>query len=286
MLTTQKLGSIARTGTRLAGMLTRLGLYRLLGENPERTWPVARRATTPILQRFAPSWGYGHELLPATGGVVVAANHFSEIDPAVLGLHSRRTLYYMAKIELLSAPIAGELLRWTGAFAVRRGEGDRDALRVARWAARAGHGVGVFTEGTRQQLGHPGPMHAGAAMIAIQEDAPVVPCGIDTYGWSVRNRRRCCVVWGEPVRLDLPRTGKGYKEGTAVLAELIVALWRTAAQAVANGFPPTLPNGLRRGGPIKVSDALSYPELPAWPDEEWAARPLGPVYPRHGLTAT
>jgi 1-acyl-sn-glycerol-3-phosphate acyltransferase len=259
-------------------MLTRLGLYKLLGENPERTWPFARRLVIPIVNRIAPSWAYGYELVPATGGAVVATNHFSEIDPAVLGLHCRRTLYYMTKIELLSAPIAGELLRWTGAFAVRRGEGDRDSLRVARWAAGAGHVVGVFAEGTRQQLGHPGPMHAGAAMIAIQEGVPIVPAGIDTFGWSIRNRRRCCVVWGEPLRLDLPRTGKGYKEGTAVLEERILSLWRTAAQAVADGFPVTLPNGLRRSGLLRPPDTLAYPDLPPWPDEEWAAGPLGPVY--------
>jgi len=77
-------------------MLTRLGLYKLLGESPERTWPIARRLAAPITNLMAPSWGYGHELVPAAGGAVVAANHFSGIDPAVLGLHSRRTLYYMA----------------------------------------------------------------------------------------------------------------------------------------------------------------------------------------------
>ena len=135
----------------------------------------------------------------------------------------------MAKIELLSVPVVGELLRWTGAFAVRRGEADRDSIRVARWAVREGHMLAMFTEGTRQQLGYPGPMHPGAAMIAIQEDVPVVPCGLDTFRWSLANRRPCCVVWGEPMRLDLPRTGKGYKEGAALLGEEVTRLWRLAA---------------------------------------------------------
>ena len=267
-------------------MLTRLGLYKFLGQNPERTWPFYRRVVTPILGRVAPSWGYGHELLPATGGAVVAVNHFSAIDPAMLGVHSRRALYYMAKIELLSVPVAGELLRWSGAFAVRRGEGDRDSIRVARWAAREGHVVGVFAEGTRQQVGHPGPMHPGAAMIAIQEGVPIVPCALDTFGWSVRNRRTCCVVWGEPLRLDLPRTGKGYKEGTAMLEEIVYGLWRRAAQAVSDGFPARLENGLRRAPAIYFRDALAYPELSPWPEDEWAAGPLGPVYRRERAATT
>ena len=259
-------------------MLTRLGLYKLLGENPERTWPFARRFARPITNLIAPSWGYGHERMPVTGGAVVAANHFSEVDPAVLGLHSRRALYYMAKIELLSVPVAGEFLHWTGAFAVRRGEGDRDSIRVARWAAREGHVVGMFMEGTRQQLGYPGPMHPGAAMVAIQEDVPVVPCGIDTFGWTLGNRRPCCVVWGEPIRLDLPRTGKGYKEGAALLGDEVVRLWRMAAQAAFDGFPHALADGSRRARAIRSQDFLAYPELTAWPEEDWAAGPLGPVY--------
>jgi 1-acyl-sn-glycerol-3-phosphate acyltransferase len=260
-------------------VLTQLGLYRLLGENPERAWAFARSVVTPILARLAPSWSYGGNFLPAEGGAIVAVNHFSALDPAMLGVHSRRTLYYMAKVELLSVPVLGEVLRWTGAFAVRRGEGDRDAIRVARWAAREGHVVAVFAEGTRQQAGHPGPMHSGAAMLAIQEDVPVVPCALDTFGWSPRNRRPCCVMWGEPIRLDLPRTGKGYKEGTLVLEEAIGALWRTAAQAVVDGFPEVLANGLRRMPPFNRQTAVAHPELPRWPVEDWAAGPLGPVYP-------
>jgi 1-acyl-sn-glycerol-3-phosphate acyltransferase len=259
-------------------VLTRIGLYKLLGENPERAWDAARRVVTPVMQAIAPSYGYGHDRVPARGGLVVAMNHFSEIDPTLVGVHSRRALYYMAKIELLSVPVAGEFLRWMGAFAVRRGEGDRDSLRVARWAIEAGHAVGVFAEGTRQQRGYPGPMHAGAAMLAIQTGVPLVPCGLDSFGWSLRNRRPCCVVWGEPLTLDLPRNGRGYKEGTAVVEERVTELWRLAAQAVADRFPDALPDGARRAPPLRSPRTLAYPELAPWPTEPWAAEPLGPVY--------
>jgi 1-acyl-sn-glycerol-3-phosphate acyltransferase len=259
-------------------MLTRLGLYRLFGENPERTWPIARQLVRMVTGVIAPSYSYGRERVPETGPAVIAVNHFSELDPAIVGLHSRRTIYFMAKIELLSIPIVGEVLRWTGAFAVRRGEGDRDSLRVARWALQNGHVVGVFTEGTRQRFGHPGPMHAGAAMLAIQEGVPVVPAGLDTFGWTPTNRRPSCIVWGEPVELDLPRNGKGYKEGSAIVQELVTGLWRVAAQAAADGFPKTLPGGLRRTRTVPPRKAFIHPELANWPDADWAAEPLGPVY--------
>lgn len=260
-------------------MLTKLGLYKLWGENPERAWPWARRLVIPFARYLAPNYGYAHDRIPSTGGFVAAANHFSEIDPAVLGLHSRRQLYYMAKIELLEVPIAGEILRWTGAFAVRRGEGDRDSIRMARWVVQNGHGLGVFAEGTRQLFGYPGPLHPGAVMIAIQEGVPVVPVGLDTFGWTPKNRRPSCIVWGHPIELDLPRNGKGYKEGTEIVQEQVHALWRQAAQAVADGLPEQLADGARRSGPVQVPEQHAFPELPRWPDEEWAEGPLGPVFP-------
>jgi 1-acyl-sn-glycerol-3-phosphate acyltransferase len=259
-------------------MLTELGLYKLLGENPNRTWRFALPWVTPITNAIAPSWGYGHERVPLTGGAVIAANHLSEVDPAMLGIHCRRTMYYMAKIELLSVPIAGEFLRWTGTFAVRRGEGDRDSMRMARWVVREGHAVGMFMEGTRQPFGYPGPMHAGAAMVAIQEGVPVVPCGLYTFGWSPKNRRPSCVAWGGPILLDLPRNGKGYKEGAALVEEEVVRLWRVAAQAIADGFPVELPDGSRRARASASNHIYDDPALPNWPGDEWAEGPLGPVY--------
>lgn len=259
-------------------MLTKLGLYRFWGENPERAWPFGRRMVNQICRVIAPSYGYGHDRVPERGGFVAACNHFSEVDPAILGLHSRRQMYYMAKVELLDVPIAGEILRWTGAFAVRRGEGDRDSVRMARWAVSTGHGLGVFAEGTRQQFGYPGPMHPGAVMIAVQEEVPIVPVALDTFGWNLRNRRSCCVVWGDPITLDVPRNGKGYKEGTLMVQEQVHHLWRLAAQAVADGFPEILPDGARRSRPVTVPEQLAYPGLPKWPDDEWAENPLGPVY--------
>lgn len=259
-------------------MLTRLGLYKLWGENPERAWPFVRLCVAPISQLLAPSAAYGSGRMPKTGGLVLAVNHFAGIDPSLVGSYSPRTVYYMAKIELLSIPVAGELLRWTGAFAVRRGEGDRDSLRMARWVVKRGHVVGMFMEGTRQKFGYPGPVHAGAAMVAMQEGVPVVPCGIDSFGWRVSNRRRCAIVYGEPFRLDdLPTTGRGYKEGAAVIEQHILRLWRQAAQAVSDGLPDSLPDGTNRSR-LYWRGAWTHPELDTWPTEPWAKGPLGPLY--------
>ncbi len=260
-------------------MLTELGLYKLFGEDPEQAQRFARSFMGTVAMALAPSAAYGIDRVPGSGGLVVASNHLSAIDPLLLPLCCPRTLYLMAKIELLEVPVAGEVLRWLGSFAVRRGEGDRDAIRVSRWVVHEGHAVGFFSEGTRQQLGYPGESHAGAAMIAIQEGVPLVPCGLDTFQWSLKNRRECALVWGEPIDLSgLSRNGKGYKEGAAVADEAIHVLWRQAAEAVIAGLPDELPDGARRTGPLSGDD-VSFIDATPWPDDEWARGPLGPVYP-------
>jgi 1-acyl-sn-glycerol-3-phosphate acyltransferase len=260
-------------------MLTELGLYSLWGEDPERAQRFARSFMGLVTRALSPSRAYGTERIPTSGGLVIASNHFSAIDPLFVAIFCTRTIYFMAKLELLEVPIAGEILRWLGAFAVKRGEGDRDALRVARWAAGEGHAAGFFMEGTRQKLGYPAPGHPGAAMIAIQEEVPVVPCGIDTFQWSIRHRRPCAIVWGDPIDLGgLPKNGRGYKEGARIVDEEILRLWRQAARAVVDGFPAMLDDGAMRTGPIGPKQA-SYVGATPWPNEPWAEVPLGPVFP-------
>jgi 1-acyl-sn-glycerol-3-phosphate acyltransferase len=215
----------------------------------ETGWWVARRFVPRATLLLARAKSYGAYRVPASGGGVVAANHFSGIDHPLIGSFCPRTIYFLAKAELLEIPGLGLGLRWLGVFGVRRGEGDREALRRAREIVREGELVGVHLEGTRQPFGHPGPMLPGGLMIAMQEGAPVIPCGIDTFGWSPTNRRSCALVWGEPIRLDdLPRNRKGYSEAAERVGAEIVRLWRQAAEAAAAGLPPQLPDGTRPSG--------------------------------------
>ena len=215
----------------------------------EASWRLGRLVAPPVTMLLAPGAGYGAERVPAEGGAVVAANHFSGIDHPLIGSFSPRPLHFLAKAELLEIPALGALLRWLGVFGVRRGEGDREAVRRARELVRAGELVCVHVEGTRQRFGHPGPLHPGGLMIAMQEGVPVIPLGLDTFRWSLRNRRPCAVVWGEPMSVDdLPRNRKGYAEAADRVGEEIVRLWRQAVAACVAGLPPELPDGARRSG--------------------------------------
>ena len=249
-----------RTGatTRLGPvLLTRLGIPKLWREDPELAWLIARSTASPATILLAPSFAYGAERVPRTGGAVLAVNHLAAIDPPLVGALSPRAIHFMAKAELLAMPVVGDLLHWIGIFPVRRGEGDRDALRKARERVRDGHVVGMFVEGTRQRFGYPGAVHAGGAIVAMQEGVPIVPCGVESFGWTRRNRRPCAVVFGEPFSLDeLPRNGRGYKQGAEIIRAEIVRLWRQAGEAVAAGFPPELPDGTPRSTWVRPWQAI------------------------------
>ena len=218
---------------------------------PERAWRFARRFVQPITLALAPSAAYGVDRVPRDRGVVLAANHFSGIDHPLIGCFVSGTTYFLAKSELFEIPILGPALELMGVIAIRRGESDRDALRRAREHVRRGDLVCVHIEGTRQRLGYPGPIHTGGLMIAMQEGAPVVPLGLDTFGWSPSNRRLCALVFGEPIELDeLPRNRAGYAQAAELVREEMVRLWRLAAEAAAAGLPPALPDGTPRDEPV------------------------------------
>jgi 1-acyl-sn-glycerol-3-phosphate acyltransferase len=230
-------------------LFTRLGVPKLWHEDPEAFWRFGWRVVTPLVLRLAPSAAYGAERIPREGGAVVAANHLSWIDHPLIGSFCPRSIRFLAKAELVETPLAGDFVNWTGAVFVRRGESDREALRRARQLAREGELIGVHLEGTRQRFGYPGPIKPGGLMIAMQEGVPVIPCGVETFRWSPKNRRQCAVVWGEPISLDdLPRGKRGYEQAGELVGAELVRLWRLAAEAVGAGLPEELTDGTTCSG--------------------------------------
>jgi 1-acyl-sn-glycerol-3-phosphate acyltransferase len=205
----------------------------------DAVWGVGRVTVQPLVKLFVPLRVYGVERVPREGGVVLAFNHFSWIDPPAFGAACPRTIHYMAKVEAHRVPGLGQLIRSFGAFSVRRGESDRDAVRYMRQVVQDGDALGLFAEGTRQRSGVPGEVQPGAAMVAIQEGAPIVPAAIHgSQSWRVGNWHPVSVAWGEPFTLDgLPRSGKGYREGSAEIQRRLRGLWDWLVELHALGRP-------------------------------------------------
>jgi 1-acyl-sn-glycerol-3-phosphate acyltransferase len=190
-------------------------------------WAVGRPTIGTVVKLVTRLRVYGADRVPSQGGLVVASNHFSWIDPPALGAASPRTLYYMAKIEAHRVRGLGQLMRTFGAFPVRRGESDRDAVRTMREIVRDGNALGMFAEGTRQRSGVPGPVQPGSAMVAITEGVPLVPAAIHgSFDWRPGNFKPVSIAWGEPMVFDgLPRGGRGYKEASVEVERKLRELW-------------------------------------------------------------
>jgi 1-acyl-sn-glycerol-3-phosphate acyltransferase len=175
----------------------------------------------------------GLEHLPE-GGFVLAANHTSNLDPWPLGLplFPGRQLRFMAKAELFN-PVLAPILRSGGAFKVRRGEGDVEAIRTATALAREGEIVVMFPEGTRRAKGlrkkHVARAHTGAARIALSAGVPLVPAAIAGTD-RLRRLGPLHVAYGEPLDLsdlDAGETKRAAVEATDRLMKAIYELKST-----------------------------------------------------------
>jgi 1-acyl-sn-glycerol-3-phosphate acyltransferase len=204
----------------------------------QTAWLIGRPVFYALIRTLARLRIYGNERIPRHGPLVLCCNHFSWLDPWALGLGVPRTVYYIAKQEAHDTPVMGWFIRLFGTGAVRRGESDREAVRLMRDIVRRGDALGMFPEGTRQER-EPGPVLPGAAMVAIQEDVPIVCAAIEgTQDWRVGNFHGISIGFGEPFRLgDLPRNSKGYREGSAAIHREIRRQWEFLARVDEVGRP-------------------------------------------------
>ena len=204
----------------------------------DRAWRASRLWISPPVLAITRGRGYGLDRIPRTGGCVLAINHLSLIDILLVGSLSPRNINYVAKVELRKVPGFGRFLAWHGIISVRRGESDRDAVRQMRMFAADGRAVGIFVEGTRQES-RPGPVQPGAAMVAIQEQVPVVPIAVyGTQFWKLGNFARCSMAVGEPFTLDsFQKGGRGYREASAEIERRINVLFDWLADVHARGRP-------------------------------------------------
>ena len=163
-------------------------------------WEVCHRLATVALRCFVRFRRSGMENIPAQGATLIVSNHLSNRDPVIVGAAALpRPSYFMAKAELFRVPGLGALIRRLGAFPVRRGEADRDAIRTARELLAAGQAVVMFPEGTRSRDGRLRPAFSGAGSLALEPGVTVVPAAVWGSQWRFGPVR---VVFGSPVDLS------------------------------------------------------------------------------------
>lgn len=150
---------------------------------------------------------YGQHNVPLKGGVLIASNHQSYLDPILIGLGIERTVSYMARDTLFKNPIFGGLLGMLNVFPVARGQRDTRALRQAVERLQEGSCLTVFPEGTRSHDGRMGRMQPGALVVAGRAKVPIVPAMVEgAYEAWPRNSlpkfSRVLVAFGKPIWPD------------------------------------------------------------------------------------
>jgi 1-acyl-sn-glycerol-3-phosphate acyltransferase len=160
------------------------------GANPI-VYAIVRGFLQPFFLLYFRMSRIGREHIPASGPVIVAANHRSFLDPFVIATMAGRPMYYVAKKELFSRPWQAWLLNALGAFPVDRGAADGEMITTAKAILARGDIVLIFPEGTRVRPGSLGKPKRGVGRLALETGAPVVPIAVNgtesiRRGWRIR----------------------------------------------------------------------------------------------------
>lgn len=201
---------------------------------PGLVFTIGRALLRPLLRlRFRPRVT-GQERIPAGGPVLLASNHLAALDTILIPSFSPRKVQFLAKASLFATPIGGWFMRSIGAIPVLReaGSAAQAALEAGREVLASGQVFAVFPEGSRSRDGRLYRGRSGAAFLALETGAQVVPVGLIGTNRSLKDPAtgrapRVEVRFGAPVPLEdlaeLPG-GRARREATERIMAAIQAL--------------------------------------------------------------
>jgi 1-acyl-sn-glycerol-3-phosphate acyltransferase len=187
------------------------------------TYPLVRALVTlPTLLLYR-TRAIGVENVPKSGALILAPNHFSQMDHFFTGLYLRRQIRFMAKSQMFGTPVLTYVYSHGGVFPVRRGHNDEEAFKTAFTILERGEMLLMYAEGGRSRTGELGEVKPGIGRIALESGAPVVPVAIHGSA-SVRRWKRLrfpkvTVQFGEP--LHFPTEEEPSRERQLEVAEQI-----------------------------------------------------------------
>jgi 1-acyl-sn-glycerol-3-phosphate acyltransferase len=190
----------------------------------------------------------GTENVPKEGPLVLAPNHFSQMDHFFAGIFLRRKIRFMAKSQLFGTPVLTYVYKHGGAFPVRRGQHDEEAIETARILVEQGEMLLVYAEGGRSRSGRLGEPKPGIGRIALETGAPIVPVCIHgserVRSWKRLRFPKVTVQYGEPVSFpveEAPTRERQQEVAIEVFAR--VRAMHEALSEPARGQPPRAPGG-------------------------------------------
>jgi len=167
------------------------------------TYPLVRAIVTPICLLLYRTRATGVKNVPKEGPVLLAPNHFSQMDHFFIGLYLRRQVRFMAKSQLFGPPVLTYIYSHGGVFPVRRGHKDEEAFKTVFTLLDQGEMVLIYAEGGRSRTGELGEVKPGIGRIALESGVPVVPVAIhgseSVRRWKRFRFPRVTVRFGEPL---------------------------------------------------------------------------------------
>jgi len=154
---------------------------------------------------------FNAERVPLQGGVILASNHASFLDPPLVGSGLKRDINYLARESLFRFPGVGALLRSWNSVPVDRDGGGAKGLKIILDRLLGGAGIILFPEGTRTKDGQLQPARSGIGLTVIKSTAPVVPVRVfgtfEAYGRQHKFPRphRVAVKYGRPMNFEALR---------------------------------------------------------------------------------
>jgi len=202
------------------------------------TYALVRILVTPPALLLYRTRAIGLKNVPRSGALILAPNHFSQMDHFFAGLYLRRKVRFMAKSQMFGTPVLTYVYSHGGVFPVRRGYRDEEAFITAHTILGRGDIVLMYPEGGRSRSGELGEPKRGLGRLALESGAPVVPTAIvgtqKARNWKRLNFPQVTVLYGDPVRFEKIEdpTPEQQQEAAELVFERVKALY----------------NGLREGG--------------------------------------
>ena len=188
-------------------------------------YPFGKAISYPLVHCAFKVRFEGLENIPQGGGYILACNHRSNFDPILLVQKVSIQVRYLAKAELVKNRFLGFIMRGLGIIPIKRGEGDSGAIESAVEVVKNDGVLGMFPEGKRSKDGVPLRPRSGAALIAAQSGADILPVAI-SYGKGVRFRSPVTVRYGpvipnEKLAVDLESPSTVRAASKLIMGEII-----------------------------------------------------------------
>jgi 1-acyl-sn-glycerol-3-phosphate acyltransferase len=223
---------------------------RVREHEPNWVYDVVRIITTPISLAVYRARQIGVDNVPVSGPVILASNHFSNMDHFLAGVWLPRRIRFLAKSQLFGNPVGDFIFSRGGVFPIRRGHADEEAFKTIRAIFEQDGVVMIYCEGGRSRTGDLGRPRPGVGRAALENDVPVVPVAIHgSQGirrWKRLSFPKVTIRYGEP--RSFPQVAESTRDQQLACAEEIFAEVRAMYEELEQEGRAKVAQRVREGG--------------------------------------